>query len=176
MVVRWPWSRVFIRSPRSLAKIGTACNRLDGHKRPFAFQNGPIEFAEDAFRFLQGTPNVPGMYAARSGYEIINEAGVDNIRAKSMRQTTMLIELAEEAGFKINCPRNEHERGGTVVLDVPNGYEVTKELLLRDFLVDYRPGAGIRIAPHFYTKDEELALVIREIQLIAAMRAGHAAD
>ena len=141
-----------------------------GHKQPFAFQNGSMEYADDAFRFLQGTPNIPGMYAARSGYEIINEIGVEKIRAKSIRQTTALIKLAEEAGFRINCPRHEHERGGTVVVDVPNGYEVTKELLRRDFLVDYRPGAGIRIAPHFYTRDEELALVIREIQLIAAAR------
>ncbi len=147
------------------------------HKHPFAFQNGQMEFADDAFRFLQGTPNVPGMYAARSGYEIVNEVGIENIRAKSIRQTTMLIELAEEAGFQLNCPRREHERGGTVILDVPNGYEITKELLRRDFLVDYRPGAGIRIAPHFYTRDEELALVIREIQLIsAAARPGAAAD
>ncbi|MGI8745099.1 MAG: aminotransferase class V-fold PLP-dependent enzyme [Bryobacteraceae bacterium] len=141
------------------------------HKQPFAFEAGPIEYAEDAFRFMQGTPNVPGMYAARSGYEIVNEVGVENIRTKSMRQTAMLIELAEEAGFRINCPRHEHERGGTVVVDIPNGYEVTKELLRRDFLVDFRPGAGIRIAPHFYTKDAELELVIREIQSISV---GHA--
>lgn len=67
----------------------------------------------------------------------------------------------------MNSPRDSSQRGGTVTLDVPNGYEVTQELLRRDFLVDYRPGAGIRVAPHFYTKDEELDLVIREIQSIA---------
>ena len=139
------------------------------HKQPFAFDPGPIEFADDAFRFLQGTPNIPGLYAARSGYEIIHEVGVENIRAKSMRQTQMLIELAEEAGFPVNTPRNPDQRGGTVTVDVPNGYEVTEELLRRDYLVDYRPGAGIRIAPHFYTNDEELELVIREIQSIAAV-------
>ncbi len=139
------------------------------HKQPFAFDPGPIEFADDAFRFLQGTPNIPGLYAARSGYEIIHEVGVENIRAKSMRQTQRLIELADEAGFPVNTPRNPDQRGGTVTVDVPNGYEVTEELLRRDFLVDYRPGAGIRIAPHFYTKDEELELVIREIQSIAAV-------
>ena len=136
------------------------------HQHPFAFDPGPIDFADDAFRFLQGTPNVPGMYAARSGYEIINEVGVDKIRAKSMRQTAMLIELAEEAGFRVNSPHDPVQRGGTVTVDVPNGYEVTQELLRRDFLLDYRPGAGIRIAPHFYTKDEELALVIDEIRSI----------
>lgn len=133
------------------------------HRRPFAFEGGPVEFADDAFRFLNGTPNIPGLYAAMSGYEIIAEIGVEAIREKSIRQTEILIELAREAGFSVNCPLNAHERGGTVTLDVPNGYQVTEELLRRDFLVDYRPGAGIRIAPHFYTKDEELELVIREI-------------
>ncbi|HYL74344.1 MAG TPA: aminotransferase class V-fold PLP-dependent enzyme [Bryobacteraceae bacterium] len=137
------------------------------HQHPFAFDPGAIEFAEDAFRFLQGTPNIPGMYAARSGYEIINEVGVENIRAKSMRQTSMLIELALEAGFRVNSPKDPAQRGGTVTVDVPNGYEVTQELLRRDFLLDYRPGAGIRVAPHFYTKDEELGQVMQEIQSIA---------
>ncbi len=140
------------------------------HRHPFAFDPEPIEFADNAFRFLQGTPNIPGMYAARSGYEIISEVGVENIRAKSIRQTSMLIELAEENGFSVRSPKDPAQRGGTVTLDVPNGYEVTQELLRRDFLVDYRPGAGIRIAPHFYSKDEELELVVEEIQSILGTR------
>jgi kynureninase len=106
------------------------------------------------------------LLAPRSGYEIISEIGVENIRAKSLRQTAHLIALAEEAGFPLNSPKDPSERGGTVTLDVPNAKEVTQELLRRDFLLGYRPGAGIRIAPHFYTKDEELDLVIREIQSI----------
>lgn len=138
------------------------------HRNPFAFDPGPIEYADDAYRFLNGTPNIPGLYAARSGYEIINEVGVPAIREKSRRQTARLIELADEAGFPVRCPRDADQRGGTVAIDVPNGYEVTKELLRRDFMVDYRPGAGIRLAPHFYTKDEELDLVVREVQAILA--------
>ncbi|MBZ5607047.1 MAG: aminotransferase class V-fold PLP-dependent enzyme [Acidobacteriia bacterium] len=134
------------------------------HRKPFDFDPGPIDFADDAYRFLQGTPNIPGLYAARSGYEIINQVGVENIRAKSIRQTSMLIDLAEQAGYRVNSPRNPAQRGGTVTVEVPNGYEITQELLRRDFLVDYRPGAGIRIAPHFYTRDQELELVIEEIR------------
>jgi kynureninase len=111
------------------------------------------------------------MYAARSGYEIINEVGVENIRAKSLRQTARLIELAEDAGFKVNSPKSPAERGGTVVMDVPNGYEVTRELARRACLVDYRPGAGIRVAPHFYSKDEELDAIVAEIQKIVARQA-----
>ena len=157
--------------------------RLTGwmaHEAPFAFDPGPIRYAGDMFRFLHGTPHIPALYAARSGYEIVNEIGVEKIRAKSVRQTTRLIELAEDSGFTVRSPKNPSERGGSVVVDVPNGQEVTRELLRRDFLVDYRPGAGIRIAPHFYSTDEELDLTVREIRKIvdgaAVERAGESVE
>jgi kynureninase len=98
------------------------------HEQPFAFEGGAIRYASDAFRFLNGTPNIPALYSARSGYEIVNEIGVEAIRAKSIRQTQRLIELADSAGLRINTPRDPAKRGGTVILDVPNGYEITKEL------------------------------------------------
>ena len=136
------------------------------HSHPFNFEGGPIEYADNMYRFLNGSPNIPGLFAARSGYEIINEVGVDRIREKSIRQTSRLVELAREAGFRVNAPTNPAERGGTVAIEVPDGQAVTKELLRRDFLVDYRPRAGIRVAPHFYTKDEELDLIVAEIKKI----------
>jgi kynureninase len=136
------------------------------HREPFQFEGGPMEFAPDAFRFLNGTPNVPALYAARSGYEIITEIGVEAIRKKSLRQTQRLIELADEAGFPVRTCRDPKKRGGVAILDVPNGKEVTADLARREVLVDYRPQAGIRIAPHFYTSDEELERTIEEIRQI----------
>src|ERR1051325_4353703 len=100
------------------------------HREPFSF-SAEHDYAGNVSRFLNGTPNVPAMFAARSGYEIVDEVGVENIRAKSMRETARLIELAEDAGFRVNCPKNPAERGGTVVIDVPHGLEVTRELLDR---------------------------------------------
>jgi kynureninase len=148
--------------------------RLTGwlaHEDPFAFELGPNSYADNIYRFLNGTPAVPAMFAAMSGCEIVNQIGVEKIREKSIRQTTRLIEIAEDEGFKINCPKNPQERGGTVVIDVPHGQQVTTELLRRDFLCDYRPGAGIRVAPHFYSKDEELELTVREIKKILETKA-----
>jgi kynureninase len=136
------------------------------HASPFEFVGGPIEYAPDIRRFLNGTPNVPAMYSARSGYEIVNEIGTTAIRAKSQRQTQRLIGLADEAGFIVSSLRDPAERGGTVTLDVPNGREVTAELGRRQILVDFRPGAGIRIAPHFYTSDDEIAHTIDELRSI----------
>jgi kynureninase len=136
------------------------------HRAPFDFEGGPIDYAPDAFRFLGGTPNIPGLYAARAGYQIMNEIGVDNIRAKSVRQTTRLIELADNAGIPVRSQRDPARRGGVLILDVPEGERVTAELLRRQILVDHRPGAGIRISPHFYTADHELEHTIHELSAI----------
>ncbi|MGH9660080.1 MAG: aminotransferase class V-fold PLP-dependent enzyme [Bryobacteraceae bacterium] len=144
-------------------RLEPSCTGWMAHRDPFAFETGPIEYASGAYRFLNGTPCVPALYAARPGCEIVLEIGVERIRAKSVRQTTRLIELALEAGLRVNCPMDAAERGGVVVLDVPNGGAVTAALLARDVLVDYRPGAGIRVAPHFYTTDDEVERTVREI-------------
>ena len=140
------------------------------HQEPFGFEAGPIEFADDAMRFLNGTPNVPALYSARSGYEIINQIGVDEIREKSLRQTQLLMDLADEAGIPVRTCREAGRRGGVVILDVPNGKEATQELARREILVDYRPQAGIRIAPHFYTTDEEVEHTVMQIREIAYCR------
>jgi kynureninase len=140
--------------------------RLTGwmaHREPFEFEDSPIDYADDAYRFLNGTPNVPGLYAARSGYEIVHEIGVAAIRAKSIRQTEYLVSLADAAGIRFAGPREVAHRGGTVTLDVPSGRAVAAALAARDVVVDYRPGAGIRVAPHFYTSDEELDAFISEL-------------
>jgi kynureninase len=136
------------------------------HRDPFEFEQGPIDFADNAFRFLNGTPAIPALYAARSGYEIVNQVGVAAIRAKSLHQTQRLIDLADEVGLPVRSCRDPQSRGGVVILDVPNGKEVTRELVRREVLVDYRPNAGIRIAPHFYTADDELDRVMAEIHSI----------
>ena len=107
------------------------------------------------------------MYSARSGYEIINEVGVENIRAKSLRQTQLLIDLADEAGIPVRTCREAGRRGGVVILDVPNGKEAARELARREILVDYRPQAGIRIAPHFYTTDDEVEHTVKQLREIA---------
>jgi kynureninase len=141
------------------------------HESPFAFEGGAIRYASNIMRFLHGSPSIPALYAARSGYRIINEIGVERIRAKSVRQTTRLIELAEEAGFRVTSPKNSTERGGTITVAVEHAASVTKELIRREFIVDYRPGAGVRISPHFYTRDEELDMVIGEMRKIIDTRA-----
>jgi kynureninase len=141
------------------------------HQRPFDFEVADIELREDAFRFLNGTPAVPSLYAIQPGIDIIGAVGVENIRRKSMCQTELLISLAEEAGYAVNTPRDPERRGGTVIIDPPHAYEVSRELIARNILIDYRPNAGIRISPHFYNSDEEVRLAVSAIQEILESRA-----
>jgi kynureninase len=125
------------------------------HETPFAFET-PMAYADGGWRWLNGTPSIPSLFAAAEGPRIVRRAGIDRIRAKSMRQTEQLISLAEGRGYAVTAPRRAEERGGTVAFDVPHAYEMTQLLLSKGVVVDYRPGAGIRVAPHFYTADAEL--------------------
>ena len=135
------------------------------HEQPFAFET-EMHYAPNITRFLHGSPAIPALYAAESGYKIINEIGVDAIRGKSIRQTQYLFKLAEEAGFQVTSPKDPAQRGGTITVWDDNAAAITKELIRREFIVDYRPGAGARISPHFYTKDEELELIVAEMKKI----------
>jgi kynureninase len=140
------------------------------HEQPFAFAS-ELRYAPNITRFLHGSPAIPALYAARSGYDIINQIGVEKIREKSVRQTQKLIEIATEAGFRVTSPPQPAERGGTITVWHEQAGAITKELVRREFIVDYRPGAGVRISPHFYTKDEELELVIAEMKKIRDTKA-----
>jgi kynureninase len=126
------------------------------HEHPFAFETGAIKYAQDSMRFLHGSPQIPVFYAAEPGYDLVNQAGVDRIRKKSVQQTTHMIQLCDQRDFKVQTPRDPEKRGGTIVVDIPFGDAIVKELSARNILVDYRPGAGIRISPHFYTLDSEI--------------------
>jgi kynureninase len=132
------------------------------HETPFAFEE-EMRYAAGAARFLTGTPNVPAHYAGTAGYDLIEEIGVDRIRANSLRQTELLIRLADEAGFGVASPRDPARRGGTVTVHVGEFPAVHRELMERQILCDFRPAAGIRIGPHYFTSDEELRRVIEQI-------------
>jgi len=135
------------------------------HTQPFAFEP-ELEYAEGAARFLTGTPNVPGLYAAPAGYELIEEIGVERIRAASMRQTALMIGLLDEAGFDVVSPLEPERRGGSVVVRTPDFEAAHAELMAGNILCDYRPDAGLRFGPHFFTTDEEIEIAVSALREI----------
>jgi kynureninase len=153
--------------PEVSAAVEPAITGWQAHRHPFAFEP-EMDYADAAWRWLGGTPVIPALYAATEGPRILREAGIDAVRAKSVAQTARLIALAEERGYPVSSPREPARRGGTVALDVPHAREVARALLERDVIVDYRPGAGIRVAPHFYTTDDELDAAVHMIDDILA--------
>jgi kynureninase len=138
------------------------------HEHPFDFEIGSTRYAEPPYRFMQGTANIPALYTALPGLRIIREVGLERIRAKSMKMTAKLIELADKRGWKVNAPRDPERRGGTVAIDMPNSREVCRELLKRDVLVDYRPKAGVRFSPHFYNTMEEIDRAVQTVDAVLA--------
>jgi kynureninase len=141
------------------------------HQNPFGFEIGPIRYTDPPFRFMNGTSHVPALEAARPGLKIISEVGVEKIREKSKCQTSRLIELADQHGWRVNTPRDAERRGGTVSIEMPDSQEVCRELLKRDIMVDWRPKAGVRMSPHFYNTDEELERGISAVEEILKERA-----
>ncbi|HTK80833.1 MAG TPA: aminotransferase class V-fold PLP-dependent enzyme [Bacteroidota bacterium] len=139
------------------------------HEHPFAFAP-EMEFDQTPRRFLNGTPSIPSLYAAAEGPKIIRRVGISAIRKKSLHQTDLIIRKAKEYGFTVVSPLNPKERGGTVTVAVPHAYEVSQELLRREIIVDFREGAGIRIAPHFYNSDDEVLHALDEIRSIVSSK------
>ena len=158
-VLKWlcggPGGCFLYAAPSASGDRAPALTGWQAHRRPFGFED-TMDYAEGAQRWLSGTPSIPALYAATEGPRLVRRAGIDAVRAKSTRQTRRLIELADARGYTVRAPRDDARRGGTVAFDVPHAYEVAQFLLSRDIIVDYRPNAGIRIAPHFYTSDTEL--------------------
>jgi kynureninase len=147
--------------------------RLTGwmaHAAPFTFAPPPLQRTTGPMRFLNGTPQIPSLYAAVEGLRIINEVGVANIRRHSRMLTDRLLEGIIEAGLPTITPRHGERRGGTVAVNPPDAEAISRDLLARDFLIDYRPDAGIRISPHFYSTVDEVDTILAEIAALAQHR------
>jgi kynureninase len=153
------------------AKLRPALTGWIAHKRPFAFEPGAIDQREDSFRYLNGTPHIPALFACQPGLDILNRVGIGAIREKSQRLTTRLFEKARERGWRVNTPENPAERAGTISVECPHAAEVCRELLSREILVDYRPRAGIRLSPHFYNGEDECDFALAQIAEILDTRA-----
>jgi kynureninase len=138
------------------------------NRTPFGFDIAALERRDDAMGMMNGTPAIPAYYAAIPGLEIIQEVGVDRIRAKSTTMTARLLELVDRYGFTTVASRDPARLAGTVAVQVPDGMAVSHVLKERDFLVDYRPGVGIRISPHFYNTFDEIDAIMAEMHRIVS--------
>jgi len=141
------------------------------HRNPFAFDIGDLEPRTDAMGMMNGTPAIPAYYAALPGLDIIASAGVDRIREKSRRMTRRVFALADGYGFPSIATRDPDRLAGTVAVNPPDALQVSRALKALDFVVDYRPGVGIRISPHFYNTIDEIERLMAEMARIVEQKA-----
>ncbi len=156
--------------PDEVRRLQPAFTGWAAHKQPFAFSPAGQDYRDDGGRFATGTPNVPALHSGKAGIEVVLEAGLPAIRQKSQRLTTLLIEAAQRAGLSVRSPLDARRRGGHVALDVPHGYAVCQALSAREIVVDFRPDAGLRVAPHFYNSEDEVLGCVRAIREILDRR------
>jgi kynureninase len=174
--VKWlcggPGAAYLYVRPDLAPKLRPALTGWAAHAAPFAFATGASEYADSASeRFQTGTPNVPALYAARAGYKIVAEVGVEAIRQKSLRLTRRMLDHAQARGYRVNTPLEDRERGATVIFDVADGQRATDDLIRQGVIVDHRPGAGIRIAPHFYNTEAEVDHAMAVLDEVIARQA-----
>jgi kynureninase len=161
-----PGNAFLYTRPDLLASVRPRLTGWFAHRAPFEFDTGALETRGDAMKMMSGTPAIPAYYAAMAGLEIVTAVGVDRIRAKSKRMTSRLIELIDKKGWTCSVSRDPERVAGTVALAVPDAKHVARALKSRDYLVDYRLGAGIRVSPHFYNSFEELDRIVDEVDRI----------
>src|SRR5690606_24961567 len=96
-----------------------------------------------------GTPPILAMVPLWVHLELLAEAGLDAVRAKSVRLTRFVIDLADawlaELGVTVASPRDDECRGGHVTIRRPGFREVNDELWARGGSTDFRAPDGIRI-------------------------------
>jgi kynureninase len=172
-VLKWlcggPGGSFLYVDPKLRPKLEPSFTGWMAHANPFGFEPPPMRFRDDALRFALGTPPVPALYAAREGPKVVAEASggdMKTIREKSLRQTQRVIDLADARGFELRTPRESDRRGGSVSVLMPHAKEVAYELNAEDIVCDFRPGAGVRFSPHFYTTDEEIEIAFATVDEI----------
>lgn len=118
-----------------------------GHGAPFAFDRD-YRPAEGIGRMLTGTQPILSMVATEAGLDMIERAGTEAIRAKSLALGKLFQDLIAarlpEAGFVLGSPADAADRGGHIAYDNASGYTIMKALIAHGVIGDFRAPATMR--------------------------------
>jgi kynureninase len=143
-----------------------------GHASPFAFETG-YRPGQGIARTMVGTPPVLSLAALEVGIDIALRAPMDQVRAKSVRQTTIFAELLEQVGagqgFQLASPRDAARRGSQVCLAHGQAYAIMQALIARGVIGDFRAPDILRfgITP-LYTRYVDLFDAAEALRLVMA--------
>ncbi|MEE9134136.1 MAG: aminotransferase class V-fold PLP-dependent enzyme [Gemmatimonadota bacterium] len=133
-----------------------------GRVNPFAFDARALDYASEARRFDTGTPPVFAAVAARAGMEIIEEVGARRIGERIEELSAYTMEAAGHCGFEYVGPADVNEKGATTAIRVPDPHAVEAKLKERGIVASAR-GDVIRIAPHFFTRCDDIDRAMAEL-------------
>ncbi|MCX6045789.1 MAG: kynureninase [Chloroflexi bacterium] len=127
-------------------------------------------------RFFTGTPPILSVLAIEAGVDLLLEAGIERLRAKSVRQTEYLIELwaawLAPLGFTLNSPRSATQRGSHLALGHPEGWRIDQALIHEmHVLPDFRKPDNLRfgITP-LYTTFTEIYTAVERLRTVVVDR------
>ncbi len=141
------------------------------HARPFAFEEAPIVHAPSMYRFGHGTPTIPGYVVAQPGHAMISSIGVPQNSRAQRASHPRITAMALERGLRVNSPLDPAQRTGWIGIDFGGAEEACRRLIEHRVFVDYRPGCGIRVGPHFYTTEVEIDEFFKTLESVTSRTA-----
>jgi len=126
---------------RHQAQVRSPLSGWFGHLRPFGFETGYVP-AAGVSRALAGTPPIVAMTALQVGVELMLEADLAQLRAKSLRQSELFIALFDRYlsthGFALLSPRDGSQRGSQISIGHPQGWPIMSALHRHGVIGDFR--------------------------------------
>jgi len=171
-----PGAPAFLYIKKSLqAKLNNPIWSWFGHEKPFDFE-ATYQPSEGIQKFAISTPSILSLAPIEQGLDIVLEAGIENLRIKSLEQSRFLLALIEQElrplGFKLASPELASERGSHVSIQHPEGYRINRAMIApkagdKVIIPDFRPPNNIRfgIAP-LYTTFMDLYEAVKRIKNI----------
>jgi len=131
----------------------------------FDFDHPDFSLKTDALRFEEGSMNVMGIFGLGAAIELLQEIGIPNIQERVLGLGDRIIKEADRRGFVLLTPRAGKERGGNITFSGKfSPAEMRDALRDKGILVNVR-GGGLRVSPHFYNTEEEMAKLFEQIDL-----------
>lgn len=144
--------------PALLAQCEPELRGWFSQDNPFSWDLDRFAYAPDARRFDHGTPAILASVASLPGLEWVANTGVDAIRTQNSSLTNRIIERSRENGWVVGSPLDENERGGSVMLSLPEKHDaaaIVSALREQELYCDAR-GSTLRLSPGSVTSIEDV--------------------
>ena len=133
-----------------------------GRVNPFAFDIHQLDYADGAARFDTGTPSIASAFAARAGLDLLNSLDMDLVQNHLRNLSQVALDEARRCGLRSVSPSDLSCKSAITALHVGDAASVEQKLAREGFIVSARNDV-IRIAPHFYNTEDEVAGAVRAV-------------